>query len=392
MEDAIAGKIVLNSKKQLGWVRKFEKKRHLFEDVKTIDKEYFVGIKGVRGVGKTVLMLQIAREIEGSVYFSADSTLMKQLSIYDVVRALSRMGFRNVFIDEIHRKPGWDTDVKSIYDEHEARIIFSGSSALDITGTAADLSRRVVLKELRPVSLREYMNIRKGYSIPVMSFSDIMKNKVSLAKKYAEVHEYFREYMKYGGVLYPRNGFHEAMENSIRKVILQDMSALRDINIKYETDVYKLLYLIARSMPFQVNYSSIAKSLEISKTMAIRIVKDMESTGLVTVVFPCKKHGIDVKKEPKIYLMTSLREFFSKDVTEAKMGALREEFFANHMKDVCYLKGKRGEKMPDFRFEDCTIEIGGESKTKHQHPDCIAVDGLSTADGKIPLFLFGFVY
>jgi len=297
-----------------------------------------------------------------------------------------------VFIDEIHRKPDWDMDIKSLYDEHDVRIIFSGSSALDITRTAADLSRRVVLKELRPVSLREYMNIRKGYSIPVMSFSNIMNNKASLTRKYAEVHDYFRQYMQYGGVLYPKKGFYEAMENSIRKVILQDMSALRDINIKYETDVYRLLYMIACSLPFQVNYSSIAKSLEISKTMAIRIVRDMESTGLITVVFPCKKRGIDVKKEPKIYLAAPLRHFFCKDMTEARLGASREEFFANHVRDVCYLKSKRGEKLPDFRFKGHTIEIGGDSKARYQHPDCIAVDGISTADIRVPLFLFGFMY
>jgi hypothetical protein len=59
---------------------------------------------------------------------------------------------------------------------------------------------------------------------------------------------------------------------------------------------------------------------------------------------------------------------------------------------VCYLKGERGEKMPDFRFKDVTIEIGGESKPTHQKADYIAVDGLTAVNNKIPLFLFGFVY
>jgi len=73
-------------------------------------------------------------------------------------------------------------------------------------------------------------------------------------------------------------------------------------------------------------------------------------------------------------------------------GAVREKFFVNHIRDVCYLKGKRGEKTPDFRFKNVKVEIGGESKTKYQSPDYIAVDGLSTVENKIPLFLFGFVY
>jgi len=305
---------------------------------------------------------------------------------------LARRGYKNIFIDEIHRKTGWDTDIKTLYDEHEVKIMFSGSSALDITKTTADLSRRVVLKELKPASFREFLNITKNKNIPTVSFEKIIKDKAVLTKKYAAAFEYYKEYMNYGGLLYPKNGFYEALENSIRKVILQDLSALRDVNIKYETDVYKFLYLIARSLPYETNYSSISKKLAISKTMAIRIVKDLQDTGSILPILPCKKKGIDVKKEPKIYLILPLREFFSKYGFEVNKGAAREEFFVNHIRDVCYLKGNRGEKTPDFRFENITIEVGGGSKTKYQHPDYIAIDGLSTDKNKIPLFLFGFVY
>ena len=392
MEEAIIDKLILNSQKQIKWVNRFKKTRYLFEEIKKIDREYYIGIKGVRGIGKPVLLLQLAKEIKNSLYFSADSTLIKPFSIYEVVKELIKRGFKNIFIDEIHRKTDWDVDVKSLYDEHEARIIFSGSSALDITKTSADLSRRVVLKELKIASFRELLNIKKNYDIPAIPFRKILKNKTLLTKKYAEVYEYFNEYLEYGGVLYPKNGFLEALENSLRKVILQDLTSLRDISIKYETDVYKLLYLIARSPPFEVNYSSISRELEISKTMAIRIVKDLEMAGIVLPTFPCKKKGIDVKKEPKIYLTIPLRKFFAKQGVEINKGALREEFFVNHIREVCYLKGKRGEKTPDFRFKNIIIEIGGEAKTKYQKPDCIAVNGLSTVTNKIPLFLFGFAY
>ncbi len=392
MEDATTDQIILNSKKQIEWAGRFEKRRYLFEELVVIDNEYYVGVKGIRGVGKTVLMLQLAKLANASVYFSADSTLLKPFSLYEVARELIKRGYKNIFIDEIHRKTSWDADIKTIYDEHEARIIFSGSSALDITRTASDLSRRVVLKELKPTSLREYVNINGTSNIEPLSFDEILKNKVLLAQKYADIHEQLGSYMTYGGVLYPKNGFFDAMENSIRKVILQDLSALRDINVKYETDIYKLLYLVSRSLPFEVNYSSIANNLEISKTLAIRIVSDLEKTGMVIPIFPCKKAGLDVKKEPKIYLTVPLRQFFLKQGVEINKGSLREEFFANHLRDLCYLKGERGEKTPDFRFKETIVEVGGESKSAYQNPDIIAADGLSTTGNRVPLFLFGFVY
>src|SRR3989344_5924424 len=301
MEKAILDNLMLNSKRLKKCAAGFKKKRYLFEEMVGIDPEYYIGVKGVRGVGKSVLILQLTNETEDSVYFSADSSLIKSFSIYEVVKGLIKRGFKNIFIDEVHRKKDWDVSIKSIYDEHEVRIIFSGSSALNITKTGADLSRRVVLKELKPVSFREFLNIRKEDNIEIISFNDIIKNKISLNKKYGETYQYFEEYLEYGGVLYQKSGFFEALENSIKKVILQDLSALRDINLKYETDAYKLLYLIARSPPFETNYSSVARELEVSKTRAIRLVKDLESSGLIICIMPCQKKGINIKKEPKIY-------------------------------------------------------------------------------------------
>src|SRR3989344_9165688 len=104
MEEEIIDEIITNSKKQIAWARKFKKKRYLFKDIKKINKEYFIGIKGLRGVGKTVLMLELAEEIKNSIYFSADSTLLKLFSIYETVKELIKRGFKVMFIDEIHRK------------------------------------------------------------------------------------------------------------------------------------------------------------------------------------------------------------------------------------------------------------------------------------------------
>ncbi len=391
MEEIIIDKLILNSRQLINWSKKFSHTRNLFQELGKIDEEYFIGIKGLRGVGKTVLVLQFASKLNDCVYFSADSSLIKTSSLYEVIHELTKRGMKNILIDEIHRKPNWDQDIKTVYDEHKVRIIFSGSSALDLTKNGADLSRRVILKELKPVSFREFLNLRKGFNIPIYSLKEVIENKKKLTEQYAEIASYLNEYLEYGGVLYPEKGFSEALENALRKVIMEDLSALREISLKYETDVYKLLYLIAKSPPFEVNYSSIARELEVSKTMAIRLVQDLKLTSTIITVFPCEKKGINIRKEPKIYLTIPFRVFFSRQGVEINKGAQREEFFVNHFNQICYLKGVRGEKTPDFRVDNLTVEVGGEAKTNYQKPDYIAVDGISTVDNKIPLFLFGFV-
>jgi len=65
MEEAIIDKLILNSQKQIKWVNRFKKKRYLFEEIKKINKEYYIGIKGIRGIGKTVLLLQLAKRNQG---------------------------------------------------------------------------------------------------------------------------------------------------------------------------------------------------------------------------------------------------------------------------------------------------------------------------------------
>jgi uncharacterized protein len=392
MEDKIMDQIMLNSQKQIAWAKQFTYKRSLYKEVKKIDSSYYTGIKGIRGIGKTVLLLQIAKETNNAVYFSADSTLVKVSSLYQIVKELHKRGFTTIFIDEIHRKAEWDKDIKTLYDEHEVRIFFTGSSAIDITQTSADLSRRVVLKELLPVSFREFLIIRKGYKIPQQNLKSLICERKKLTEKYGETYQYMKEYSQYGGMLFPKNGFYEALENALRKVILQDLAGLRDINVKYETDVYTLLRFIAQSPPFEINYTKIAKELEISKTLSIRMVQDLKRSGVIIPILPCKKKGIDVKKEPKIYLTIPLRQFFQKQGIEINKGAEREEFFVNHTRELCYMKTNRGEKTADFRYNDIIIEVGGASKKQYQKPDFIAVDSLATDTNKIPLFLFGFLY
>ncbi|MEM2637388.1 MAG: AAA family ATPase [Candidatus Korarchaeota archaeon] len=393
--DTLIDRLIVESERQVLWARKFEKKRYLFDEIKNLiarsENEYYVGIKGLRGVGKTVLMLQLMRDIERSIYFSADSLLAREFSIYEIVRGLIKRDFKTIFIDEIHSRPRWDVDLKSLYDEHhDVMIVFTGSSAMDITKTGADLSRRVVMKELRIVSFREYLNIRRGLDIPPLSFEVILREKERLTRQYALCYDFFDEYTRYGGVLYPKEVFHEELDNALRKVVVHDLIALREINVEYDYNASRLLHLVAHSPPFEVNYSSLSRDLGVTKPMAIKMVNELATAGLLIPIFPCQNRDRNIRKEPKIYLTIPIREYLAgeTDIT----GVLREEFFVNHVRDVCYVKGERGEKTPDFRCGDKTIEIGGAKKKGYQGADYIAVDGLSMDGNKIPLFLFGFAY
>jgi len=50
MEDTLIDKVILNSSKQQKWIERIKTKRYLYDDIQKIDKEYYVGVKGIRGV------------------------------------------------------------------------------------------------------------------------------------------------------------------------------------------------------------------------------------------------------------------------------------------------------------------------------------------------------
>ncbi len=389
MDERILERIIIKSESLKEWAKQFSFKRYLYQKARSVSKQFYLGIAGIRGIGKTVMLLQLANETEKSVYFSADAVYLRPFSIYEIVDSLRKKGMEQIFIDEIHSKPDWDSDIKTIYDEHNVRVMFSGSSALELKKDSADLSRRAVILHINPISFREYVNLRKNTEVPVFSFKEILEKKRELSLKYAKLSEYVPEYLQYGGVMYTGEGFQEALANAIEKTITDDMAYLREIDVKYEDEVYRILYHIAASKPYEVSYSSISNKFGISKSLVIRIFDDLKKAGIVVLLYPCKMKRKNIKKEPKAFLSIPLRRFLAET---AHIGSLMEDFFVANAFPECYLKTERGEKTADFACRSKIIEVGGVSKASSQAADYIAADGLAFDRNKVPLFLFGFLY
>ncbi len=396
MDETVFSHVVLESEEKKRSAGNYANKRYLYDEIKSVPQQYFVGVYGLRGIGKTILLLQLANETKDSLYFSADAAYLRNFGIYEIVKHAESRGYKNIFIDEVYYKEYWKDDIKTIYDEGGARVIFSGSSVLEIK-EGVDLSRRVLLFNLKPLSFREYLVIKKGCGqIERIQPKDLFESEERKKHiiKYAKFSDHLVEYFKVGGLLYESGEisyFYKAVENTIERIIHHDLAYLREIDIKIEIAIQKILERIALSPVGETNYSNIANTLSLSKPTVIKIIDDLVKIGLVKRLLPCGKALI--RKEPKLYLAFPFRYFFNTvNFKNPDIGSLREEFFVNHTQDICYLKGKRGEKMPDFVFEGKKVEIGGEGKRFYQHPDFLIKDGVSFEEKTIPLFLTGFLY
>jgi len=396
MDEILFARVAANSKKLIADASQYKNRRYLYRKVKSAPDEYFVGVCGLRGVGKTVLLQQLASEAKNPIYFSADASYLGNEDLYEIARFLSSRGYRNLFVDEIHAKKNWTACLKTIYDEGLARVVFSGSSALDI-GEGADLSRRALIYRLNPLSFREYLAIKKGFAaLGAVAPSELFdqEKRKAVALRTAQFNDYLGEYFRMGGVFYESGSeehFREALKNSVNKIIHTDLGYLRNLNADMENEIHRLLEWIAISPPGETSYSGLSGKLSLSKPTLIRVIDDLAKIGLVLRLRPCGKNL--VRKDPKLYLAFPFREYFAASVLrQPDRGALREEFFVNHVPQTCYLKGRRGEKTPDFMLGGKRVEVGGEGKNLHQDPDFVFKEGIAFDGKSIPLYLAGFLY
>ena len=144
---------------------------------------------GGRGVGKTTLLcqylLQQYKDVSEALYFSADNVYVASTGLFAIAEEYFKFGGEALFIDEVHKYPNWEIEIKNIIDTYRKKqLVFSGSSSINLHESKADLSRRVVYYELKGLSFREYLFFNNILSVPAATLPNLLKNHVSLANQF----------------------------------------------------------------------------------------------------------------------------------------------------------------------------------------------------------------
>jgi predicted AAA+ superfamily ATPase len=131
-------------------------------------------------------------------------------------------------------------NLKNIHDSYpDGKIVFSGSSSMNLIRDTYDLSRRGSLFKLGGMSFLEYLEFLLDRTIPNIGFNDLLKNPEGLLEKLAGIDRikgYFLEYLECG--YYPflfedKENYHQKILNVMDKTIYEDISAFytkTDIN------------------------------------------------------------------------------------------------------------------------------------------------------------------
>lgn len=354
-----------------------------------------VGIVGPRGVGKSTMVLQwiINHPESHNLYVSADNLYFSSHTLVDLADDFIKEGGLRLFIDEVHKYPGWSRELKQIHDSHPSlKTVFTGSSVLDIKQGESDLSRRALVYDIQGLSFREFAELFHKVKSDVYSLDDLLEHRVEFPVEHPL--PMFREYLTFG--YYPfalENGFNIRINQVIDQTIEVDIPQFANMNASTARKLKQLLSVVAELAPCKPNGTNLATEIGISKNNINDYLVYLEKAGMISLLLDDTSGLRKLGKVEKLYIDNpSLMNALAKDTPDT--GAVRETFFYNQTRVRHNVVASR---VSDFTIGKYTFEIEGKKKGKRQiegiENGFIVRDDIETGHGiVVPLWHFGLLY
>lgn len=326
---------------------------------------------------------------------------MSEHLLIDLAEILIREGVSSLYLDEVHRMPGWERQVKNLYDSYpELHVVFTSSSLLVIDNSIGDLSRRASMYTLSGLSFREFLMFEGVDAGDILTLPDILFSHETIAPSISsriDVLRYFKRYMAVG--YYPfyktmtKPDYYNRLEQTVSTVIDSDIPSVEK-RIDYETLIKakRLIAIIAGSQPYLPNLVTLSGVMGTNRSQLLKLFDLLDRAGIIRQIFAAVKSPNSLAKPQKILLDNSS---LMCALDETKIGAQRECTFASFVSEDHRVGfAKDGDFIVDGRY---LIEIGGKSKGFAQIKDIpdsyVVADDIEFGFGnKIPLWLFGFLY
>lgn len=315
-------------------------------------------LSGLRRVGKTTIIHQLIDEHlrkgidpKRIFYFSFDEKVEDPTRLLNEYSKMTKIDWRHeeifIFLDEVHKLPGWSSKVKLLYDTlPKSKILISGSASVTVEKEASkNLAGRHFCFEVPPLTLQEFAELYFGENIEdyeihrgrlEMIFQDYIRKPFPELVKWTDltkVNEYIRTLV-------------------VRKVISLDIpSSFKDANPSL---LSTLTEIFMREVGAILNYTSLSRDLGVGKLNLMTHVKLLEYAKIVRVV---KNYRPSVRAESrklaKVYpFHPSLSLCFHPELSKGQIlealvaGALGVE---RHWRE--------GRREVDFIFRDTPVEV-----------------------------------
>lgn len=367
-----------------------------------------IAIRGSRGVGKTTLMLQYiklnyAPGSRDALYCTLDSIYFSRHTLLDLVEQFYLQGGKHLFLDEVHKYPTWSRELKEIYDLYPSmRVVFSGSSLLNILNADADLSRRCLPYNMFGLSFREFLMFYKQIQFPVFSLEEVLHDAGDICRVMNErcrPVQMFKEYLQDG--YYPfftgnREDYYMNIENVVNLILEQEMPLLCGVDPAYIRKLKALLGILASSVPYEVDITKLAGIIGLTRNSVITYLQNLNRAELLNLLYSDLTSVKKMQKPDKIYLQNP-NLLYAIASAAVQIGTARETFVVNQL-SAANCEVEYGKSQGDFVVNHTyTFEVGGADKTFKQIADVpnsfVLADDIEYATGKkLPLWVVGLMY
>ncbi|HAN78813.1 MAG TPA: AAA family ATPase, partial [Bacteroidales bacterium] len=349
--------------------------RSLYKNIDWNDR--LIEIRGARGVGKTTLMLQKAKELTEAgkkvLYISMDTPYFYKNMLCDTAEHFFKYGGEYLFVDEVHKYPqkqkkiDWASELKSIYDTIPALFVcYSGSSILQLYKSQGDLSRRKSSYFLNGLSFKEYLYLYNQYKVDSFTLDEIIANHETIGKNIIseiKILPAFDDYLKHGFYPFYRenpNKYYERLSEVINVIIETDIPFISDVAFETLFKLKQLLSAVATSVPYTINLSNISSNLYITDQRTLLKYLNLLEKAELVLTLSAKAIGNNILSKPQKVYLNNTNLMYALDASNIQVGSLRETFFINQLRTTHKVNYP---KTGDFIIDDKFIfEVGGKNK------------------------------
>jgi len=320
--------------------------------------EKIILLPGIRGVGKTTLLMQIFKiekflnhenpldvnilqnlnKLDYRFYFDISRFHFEQITLNDFFKFFERINNFDfvsldrkviLLLDEIHFDERWSLFLKVLFDSTKGHknllVIATGSSAINLK-ISADLMRRSKIAEIFPMKFNEYLVLRHNI-FPLENLSGVLQKILFDSKDARAVfsqlketeskinrflinlpHEYEDDFFKNGGFPFIANiqsdvEIAERIENVINGVIMKDIITLKKFKTETVSKISDLLYLLSNTDI--ISYEKLLQTLRIDNIRTLTSLLDaLVMSGLIVKVKSYGKTYGTTRKTPKYLFIT----------------------------------------------------------------------------------------
>lgn len=324
---------------------------------------------GGRRVGKTTLLKQLVKEeLKGGLsanlilYLALDHPQLSKTPLSEHLRTFRKLFMHSrsqkllVFLDEIQESPNWDSELKSIYDLENVKVVCTGSTSSLLKSQGGKLTGRQIVTTLYPLSFSEFLSFKKV--------------ELSRAEEY-KCERLVEDYLQTGG--YPENVLSSSQEylfNLLEDIIARDL--IRLFQIRRADLLRDLFRLLAASVGSRMSFSKLARVLGLSVDTVKEYIGYFESAFLIKLLEKWTPSFTErVYAAKKVYLldtglktlMTGAGDLGAKAENTVFLHLLRKNescgYFAREQREVDFILGSANNPLPvevkydsDFNWED----------------------------------------